>query len=38
MSSNGNGYHPIHDHDIDEEHYDSLIIPGRGKIEDVVQF
>ncbi len=33
MSSNGNGYHPIHDHDIDEEHYDSLIIPGRGKIE-----
>lgn len=33
MSSNGNGYHPIHDHDIDEDHYDSLIIPGRGKIE-----
>ncbi|MCS6889278.1 MAG: GTP cyclohydrolase I FolE [Chloroflexus sp.] len=33
MSSNGNGYHPINDHDIDEEHYDSLIIPGRGKIE-----
>ncbi len=30
---NGNGYHhPISD-DIDDNHYDSLIIPGRGKIE-----
>ncbi|WP_298401364.1 GTP cyclohydrolase I FolE [uncultured Chloroflexus sp.] len=33
MSSNSNGYHPVHDHDIDEEHYGSLIIPGRGKLE-----
>ncbi|WP_298819377.1 GTP cyclohydrolase I FolE [Chloroflexus sp.] len=33
MSHNGNGsHHPI-SADIDEEHYESLIIPGRGKIE-----
>jgi len=31
MSSNGNGYHPTPD--IDEEHYESLIVPGRGKLE-----
>jgi GTP cyclohydrolase I len=33
MSSNGNGYHPTPD--IDEEHYESLIVPGRGKLEGV---
>jgi GTP cyclohydrolase I len=33
MSSNGNGYHPAPD--IDEEHYESLIVPGRGKLEGV---
>ncbi len=31
MPSNGNGYHPTPD--IDEEHYESLIVPGRGKLE-----
>ncbi|MGQ9479997.1 GTP cyclohydrolase I FolE [Chloroflexus sp.] len=34
MSSNGNGYHhPTPE--LDEEHYESLIIPGRGKLEGV---
>ncbi len=33
MSTNGNGFHPPIAADIDEEHYDQLIIPGRGKLE-----
>ncbi|MGB9737056.1 MAG: GTP cyclohydrolase I FolE [Chloroflexus aggregans] len=28
-----NGYHLTHNHDLDEDHYEHLIVPGRGKLE-----